>query len=551
MQEHGDTLYKTALPVSILLLVVRTAVTQPPVEWLWSQGGSGDDFVNGVIETNDKNYVFSGTSTSTDGDLALTGNSGGRDAWIYKSDKTTGAILWSRHFGGTSNDQTWRAIQTANGELAAVGITSSSTIPGYHSGGELYLVKMDAGGVLQWQKCFGGNGEDWGDNMVQAYNGNYIICGKTNTSNNGDLAGTVFNGGTSDLWIAEVDAAGAHTIISGRNRCFGGSGVEDFGCIARPVDGGYIASCRTNSNNGMVSGNHGGYDSWILKLDSTLALQWSKCYGGTGDDIVRNVFQDADGNYVLSGSTDSNDGDLPGMNIGSTDYWIFKIDSGGTHTVIWKKTLGGTLGEFALDAARSNDGGYLICGRSFSNDVNVGFSWGLGDCWIAKLNAANPAGPLDWEKSIGGTVYDGANWIIQASDGGIVVAGEGRSSDGDITGHNFHTPSLPAYEESYTFKFSAPTAVSINNHANEEKVIKIYPVLLGASVVLRCADRHGLRMGEIELKLFDCLGREEMADFVRTGDSFVFSRDDLKSRMYFYRLRRNGCRFASGKIVIN
>ncbi len=158
------------------------------------------------------------------------------------------------------------------------------------------------------------------------------------------------------------------------------------------------------------------------------------------------------------------------MNIGLNDYWIFKIDSGGTHNILWNKALGGTLNDFALDAARARDGGYLICGRSFSNDGDVTWNWGgtlPGDCWMAKLNAGNPAGALDWEKTIGGTGYDGANWILQARDGGIVVGAEGFSGDGDIAGHNFHPPSGTG-EEAYTFKLKdATTAISIHGFSNQ------------------------------------------------------------------------------------
>jgi hypothetical protein len=445
------------LVIFIILSSSKIVFSQTPlIQWLWSQGGSGDDFVNGVIETNDSNYVFSGTSTSNDGDLLATGNYGGRDGWIYKTVKNTGTIIWSSHFGGPSNDQIWRVIETTNLELAGIGITSSASLPGFHSSGELYLVKMNASGGLLWQKCYGGSGTDWGDNIVQANNGNFIICGKTNTNNNGDLTGIAYNGGTSDLWVAEIDASGAHNIVSGRNKCFGGSSVEDFGCIAKSSDGGYIVSCRTNSNNGMVAGNHGDYDAWILKLDSMLNIKWSKCYGGTAGDIPRNVFQDLDGNFVISGNSSSNDGDLLNMNIGLVDYWICKLDSGGAHNILWNKTLGGTQNDFGNCGARASDSGYLICGRSFSYDGNVSFSWGQGDCWMAKLNATNPAGALDWEKTIGGTEYDGANWIIQSSDGGVVIAAEGRSGDGDITGHNYHPPGNPAYEEAYTFKFVPP-----------------------------------------------------------------------------------------------
>ena len=466
--------------VSLFIIPCISFAQAPPLQWLWSQGGSGDDFVNGGTETNDGNYVFSGTSTSTDGDLTTTGNFGGRDGWLYKTDKNTGAILWSSHLGGASGDQVWKVIETSNGDLAAAGNSGSSAIPGYHSSTDAYVVRLNAQGQMLWHRCYGGTGGTEGaENICEAKNGNLVFVGKTNTSNDGDLAGIPYKGGISDIWVAEIDKNAPHNIIAGRNKLFGGSLREDFSCIVNTKDGGYIISSRTNSSNGDVAGSgyHSGDDTWVLKLDSALNLQWKKCYGGTGDDIARNIFQDTDGNYVLAGTTNtSNNGDLLGISpYGLGDYWMFKIDSGGAHGILWQKLLGGTQADFALSGAKALDGGYLICGRSFSNDNDIDTSQGAGDCWMAKLNGVNPAGPLDWVRTIGGSLYDGANWIFQSSDSGVVVGAEGNSSDGDIAGHNFHPPSGTG-EESYTFKFKDTSAVTHVSDLAWAQKLRIYPI---------------------------------------------------------------------------
>lgn len=510
----------------------------PPVQWIHSQGGTGDDFVNGVIEASDGNYIFSGTSTSNDGDLISFGNNGGRDAWIYKVNRKTGTIMsgWGDNYGGSSNDQLWRVIETSDDGFAAVGFSASNTLPGYHpSTQELYFVKMNSLGKLQWQKCFGGDGSnDWGDNLVQANNGNFIFVGKTNTNNNGDLTSIQYNGGISDLWIAEIDANGAHNIVTGRNKCFGGSLMEDFGSIAKTSDGGYIVSCRTNSTDGMVVGNHGGYDTWVLKLDSALNIQWKKCYGGTQDDIQRNIFQDTDGNYVLAGSTNSTDGDLLSINnFGMNDYWMFKIASGGMHNIIWEKTIGGSQSDFALCGIRAYDGGYLICGRTFSNDHDIDFSWGLGDCWIAKLNASNPAGSLDWVKTTGGTGYDGANWIIQSSDSGIVVAAEGRSDDVDIPMIEFHTPSNPVNEESYTYKLKDKAMVADVSMINDiNLLIDIYP---NPSKGKFFTDIYCDDGALISIKIMNSLGKMLLSKTLSASpgrNKFYFNEDNLFNGLY-------------------
>ena len=539
----------------ISFALVETSYGQaPPLQWIWSQGGSGDDFVNGMTESSDGNYVFAGTTASTDGDLVTTGNFGGRDGWLYKTDKNNGTILWSTHLGGASGDQVWKVSETSNGDLITVGNTGSGTVPGFHALSESYVVRLNAQGQMLWHKAFGGTGAtDGGENICEASNGNLVFVGKTNSNNDGDLAGLTYNGGVSDLWVAEVDKNAPHNIIAGRNKLFGGSAQEDFGAIIRSKDGGYIVSCRTNSSNGSVTGSgyHGAGDTWVLKLDQSLNVQWKKCYGGTGDDIARNIFQDTDGNYVLTGTTNTaNDGDLLGKTpYGLGDYWMFKIDSGGTHNIIWQKLMGGTQADFALCGARAIDGGYLVCGRSFSNDNDVDTSQGQGDCWMAKLNATNPAGPLDWVRTIGGSAYDGANYIIQATDSGVVVAAEGNSGDGDILGHNFHPPATTG-EESFTFKFKDSTLVTtgaLEFHA----VQKLVPYPVPANSFFKF-EFYAEQAGSAIISLVNSMGETVLSKnvFLKGGrDHLLIETTTLSPGIYGMMLKATGV-MGSGKIIV-
>src|SRR5690606_15188651 len=91
-------------------------------------------------------------------------------------------------------------------------------------------------------------------------------------------------------------------------------------------DNGYIVAGMSNSNDGDVTGNHGeGDDYWIVKLDELGEIEWQKSLGGSGEyDFSYGVRQDADGGYVIAGSSDSNDGDVTG-NHGESDFWVVKL----------------------------------------------------------------------------------------------------------------------------------------------------------------------------------------------------------------------------------
>ncbi len=184
----------------------------------------------------------------------------------------------------------------------------------------------------------------------------------------------------------------------------------------------------TFSNDGDVSGNHGIVDSWIVKLNSSGDIIWQKCFGGTDDDVAFSIQQTSDGGFIVAGYTSSNDGDVSG-NHGGGDYWVVKLDSSGT--IQWQKCLGGTDNDEAKSIQQTSDGGYIVAGETWSNDGDVSGNHGNSDYWVVKLNSS---GDIEWQKCLGGTVKDIAKTIQQTSDGGFIVAGYTNSNDGDVSG---------------------------------------------------------------------------------------------------------------------
>ena len=74
-----------------------------------------------------------------------------------------------------------------------------------------------------------------------------------------------------------------------------------------------------------------------MKAQSPPSIQWQKCFGGSSDDnAMVSVQQTSDGGYIMTGSTFSNDGDLSG-NHGGVDCWVAKLDNAGS--IQWKKCL--------------------------------------------------------------------------------------------------------------------------------------------------------------------------------------------------------------------
>ena len=183
-----------------------------------------------------------------------------------------------------------------------------------------------------------------------------------------------------DYWVIKLDSI--HNIEW--QKSFGGSNVDNGLSIQQTNDGGYIAAGFSNSNDGDVTGNHGGYDFWIIRLDSLGDLSWQKSLGGSADDYGLTIQQTFDGGFIAAGSSLSNNGDVTGNN-GGSDMWIVKLDD--TGNITWDKTLGGSLEDNAYSIQQTLDSGYIVVGNSNSTDGDVSGSNGDYDYCLFKLTS--------------------------------------------------------------------------------------------------------------------------------------------------------------------
>jgi hypothetical protein len=214
-------------------------------------------------------------------------------------------------------------------------------------------------------------------------------------------------------------------------KALGGSANDEASSIQATSDGGYVVAGKTLSSNGDVTQNHGLFDFWIVKLDHTGAVKWEKTFGGSHYDWPYAIRQTQDGGFIVAGYTRSTDGDVSG-NHGDRDAWVIKLSSLGT--LEWQKALGGSSWDEAWSIEQTTDGGYIMAGRSSSNDGDVsGNHNGSLDFWVVKLSET---GIIQWQRSLGGSNEDTAHSIKQTTDGGYVVVGDTQSFDGDISGNN-------------------------------------------------------------------------------------------------------------------
>ena len=127
-------------------------------------------------------------------------------------------------------------------------------------------------------------------------------------------------------------------------KCLGGNHADEANSIQQTIEGGFIVAGMSFSNNGNVSGHHGSLaypDYWIVKLNSSGTIQWQKSLGGSDYDYSTSIQRTTDGGYIVGGISPSNDGDVSGNHGGlGGDYWVVKLDSSGN--IQWQKCLGGS-----------------------------------------------------------------------------------------------------------------------------------------------------------------------------------------------------------------
>ncbi|WP_460955204.1 beta strand repeat-containing protein [Spirosoma litoris] len=425
----------TLLLISLPLLAVAQG---PSLLWQKVLGGTAYERFQSITASPDGGYVVAGYTASTDGDVS--GGHGNNDYWVVKLD-AAGNLLWQKTFGGTGDDRATAITASPDGGYVVAGYTASTNgiVTGNHGGDDYWIVKLDASGNLLWQKTFGGTQDDQANAITASSDGGYVVAGQA-MSRNGDVSG---NHGLDDYWIIKLDASG--NLLW--QKTLGGTSTDQANAITASSDGGYVVAGQAMSRNGDVSGGHGSYDYWIVKLDASGNLLWQKAFGGTQDDFAQAITGSPDGGYVVTGELRSTDEDVVG-NHGGFDAWVIKLDASGN--LLWQKALGGTGNDYNQAITTSLDGGYTVAGYSQSTNGDASGNHGSMDCWVVKLDAA---GNLLWQKMLGGTGWDTAQTLLRTPDGELVVAGVTGSDNGDVSGGY-------SGDDTWVFKLGLPPTIS-------------------------------------------------------------------------------------------
>ncbi len=315
---------------------------------------------------------------------------------------------------------------------------------------------------VEWHKCYGGSQFDIARSIKPTIDGGYIIAGSTK-STDGD-----FNGGHGgeDAMIVKIDSIG--NLEWAKN--YGGSSDERASIAYPTSDGGYIFGGITISDDGDLipihcdsiydfSGNFVSClylgDYWVVKLDHFGNIEWSKQYGGPGNDNLTSLVPIPSGGYYLSGTgslcgtSSCNGGDISSPS-GYNFCWILKIDSIGN--IIWEKSFGTNWQLFNNSAKLSNDGSGLISANWYggwnsssnggdvanANYQNIPGSLNGDQSWLFKIDSL---GNIIWSSVLIPNPYgafSGPHYFIPLKSGNIFMSI--RVEGGCVLDHNFWYP---------------------------------------------------------------------------------------------------------------
>lgn len=233
------------------------------------------------------------------------------------------------------------------------------------------------------------------------------------------------NAGSEDVWLLKLNLEG-DTLWT---KVLGGTEAER-GFHVLYEDGAVYICGRTNSNNGDFTGNNGGSDGFITKLDTDGNVIWSRLYGGTQPESFYQMIYH-NGGLIVVGETGSSDGDLSPINVGLGQAWILKINAD-NGDIIWQTVTAGVqqpsnpnfIENFWSVAAVPDNSGYIAVGVDGDfNDFNT-------DQLL--INKYDLDGNKLWEKSYGSNARDWAAQVVCLEDK-IYIAANAGGSGGDVS----------------------------------------------------------------------------------------------------------------------
>ena len=516
--------------ITLFLTVTMTSQSWSQDTWVKTFGGTSSDVGLSVSLTSENNLLITGSSNSNDGDFNGK-NKGNRDIFVIKLD-SEGNIVWKMSFGGTGEDWGYSMTPTSDDGVLISGFTQSNDgdFKGMNRGlFDIFVMKLDMDGNVEWKKIFGGTGDDQLRSMIQSSDGGVLITGNTN-SNDGDFKG--MNKGNTDIFVMKLDEDGEIKWT----KLFGGRFIEYGMSVATTSNDGILITGYSNSDDGDFNGmNKGDMDIFVIKLDSEGNIVWKKSFGGSSIDYGFSITLSSDSTLLVTGSTGSNDSTFIGLNKGGFDIFIIKLDKDGE--TLWSKTFGGSSGERCTHISTTTNDDIVITGYTQSNDSNFsGLNRGMWDVFVMKLDNE---GEILMSKTFGGTSNEYGNSFTTSSSNELLITGTNQSNDGDFMGMNQGIQNIFVMKLDSNGNLNPSTSVTDYTSITPSLLVTPNPISTSSTVVFSTGTPTTVR-----IELLNTLGESVSVlhdGFMESGEHRVpLGVSSVSSGVYYVRMTSEG-----------
>lgn len=159
-------------------------------------------------------------------------------------------------------------------------------------------------------------------------------------------------------------------------------------------------------------------------------IRWQKAIGGSGLDIATVVVQNQNGQFLVSGTSNSINGDVK-IPKGEYDIWTVLFNNSGD--ILWQRSYGGSKSEAVFSILQYSPNQYTLTGYTFSTNGDVLESNGNSDVWMFQILESSE---LQWQQTFGSSSFDGGTNLKVAKDKGLILSGYNSIADYDVTSNN-------------------------------------------------------------------------------------------------------------------
>ena len=300
------------------------------VVWIKTLGGTARETITKVLQTADGGFLAGGVTNSI-GAVPY-------DIFLIRMD-ANGDTTWTRTYGGTNEEGFGSVMQTNDGGFIVTGFSRSFSLSDH-----VYLLRLDSGGNVLWERTFGGSSSEEGVGVFQTSDSGFIICGNTGS----------FGSGYLDVYLIKTDANGSVLW----SKTYGGVDWDEVKGFYPTSDGGYVISGIT------VDLNVDKYVALVIRTDNNGDTLWTRSYNTRENDFVNCIIQSAADDFLLAGYAFDSALVLP------IHASLINLDLNGEPQ--WAKSYGGAGLEIFYDIIETVDGGFALTGHSNSFDTAEG-----------------------------------------------------------------------------------------------------------------------------------------------------------------------------------